>query len=404
MTDDAIDIAEQFEKALNIPKQTWLLSAGASFQSNVPLMYPLTRRVLNVARSERFIGNAAILQAIDDIVADIDEGAHIEVFLTHLADLISMCSRARDNTTQLGGQKVSIATLGELHLGILEIISKTVRWGYSEEQKDGEDVIREEIIGDVANPKVTIDAHLKFTDAVFSRSQAGMDALRGPVEFFTTNYDTLIEDALSLRGISVNDGFTGGGVAYWDGYNHPSGEGAKAIIIKLHGSIDWISPKEDASKLLRVRHSDLYPTPQNQVVIYPQSTKYVNTQLDPFAQLFSRFRSVLSDSSERVLLVCGYSFGDEHINQDIEVAMSNPDSQLTLIAFSYEGDALPETLRHWMGLPWGNRIYVASNKGLYNGSRGPHWGTPNDRSWWTFEGVTNLLANGLPKDIQGAFA
>ena len=404
MSEKEIDIADQFEKALSIPKQTWLLSAGASFQSNIPLMYPLTRRVLSVAKDTYFIGNGAILQAIDDIVSDIDEGAHIEIFLTHLADLISMCSRSRDGTTQLGGNKVSMPVLSELHLGILEIISETIRWGYKEEQKNGDEVISEELIGDAANPKVTIEAHLNFVDAVFSRSQAGMSALRGPVHFFTTNYDTLIEDALSLRGVSVDDGFTGGGVAYWSGYDQGRCETAHARIVKLHGSIDWIAPKEDASRLLRVRHSDLYPTPQNQVVIYPQATKYVNTQLDPFAQLFSRFRNVLADSSERVLLICGYSFGDDHINQDIEVAMSNPDSQLTLVAFSFEGDSLPEVLQNWLETAWGNRIYVASNKGLHNGLSGPLWDLPNGRDWWTFAGVTKLLADGLPKDIQGALA
>lgn len=41
MADD-IDVAEQFEKHLNSPKQTWLLGAGVSFLANIPLMHPLT--------------------------------------------------------------------------------------------------------------------------------------------------------------------------------------------------------------------------------------------------------------------------------------------------------------------------------------------------------------------------
>lgn len=42
------DISEQFEKHLNSPKQTWLLGAGVSYPANIPLMYPLTDRVMEL--------------------------------------------------------------------------------------------------------------------------------------------------------------------------------------------------------------------------------------------------------------------------------------------------------------------------------------------------------------------
>ncbi|WP_316859492.1 SIR2 family protein [uncultured Cohaesibacter sp.] len=403
MSDEAIDIAEQFEKAIRTPKQTWLLAAGASFMSNIPLMYPLTRRVLALARTEFFKDEDELLSVINFIAGDIEKEAHIEVFLTHLADLISMSTRSRDHTVQLGGEKVSFDTLTQLHHGLLEIISDTIRWGYRENWNEkGE--LEDPDVGNSENPIVTVKHHLSFVRAVFGQSRAGLEALRGPVEFFTTNYDTLIEDALALCGIPYDDGFSGGGVAFWAGYGRDTSRASKARIIKLHGSIDWVAPKEGASRLLRVRHHDTYPAPKNQVVIYPQSTKYVNTQLDPFAALFQRFRANLADGSERVLLVCGYSFGDEHINQDIEVAMSAPDSQLTLVAFSEEKDALPTILDFWRKSSWGERVYVASTKGLYNGDRGPFWEKDGGRDWWTFDGVTGILSGGLPTDIQEAMA
>ena len=403
MPDEANDIAEQFEKAFNTPKQTWLLAAGASFMSNIPLMYPLTRRVLELARTEFFKDEAEILSTIDFIAGDIDESAHIEIFLTHLADLISMSVRYRDHTVQLGDKKVGFDTLTKLHNGLLEIISDTIRWGYGEDwDENGKPA--DPHVGTSEKPIVTVEHHLSFVRAVFGRNRAGLEALRGPVEFFTTNYDTLIEDALALSSVPYDDGFSGGGVAFWAGYNRDSNPTSKARIVKLHGSIDWVALKDDASQLLRVRHHDVYPAPKNQVVIYPQSTKYVNTQLDPFAALFQRFRANLADGSERVLLVCGYSFGDEHINQDIEVAMSTPDSQLTLVAFSEEKDALPTVLDSWRKTSWGDRVYVVSTKGLYNGSRGPFWEKEGGRDWWTFSGVTEMLSDGLPSDIQEAMA
>lgn len=401
MSDEANDVAEQFEKAFNTPKQTWLLAAGASFMSNIPLMYPLTRRVLELARTEFFKGEAEILSTIDFIAGDIDENAHIEIFLTHLADLISMSVRSRNHTVQLGGEKVSFDTLTKLHHGLLDIISDTIRWGYRENW-DEKGKPADPNVGTSEKPIVSVEHHLAFVRAVFGRNRAGLEALRGPVEFFTTNYDTLIEDALALRGVPYDDGFSGGSIAFWSGYGDAGNPSFNARVVKLHGSIDWVAPKDDASRLLRVRHHDAYPAPQNQVVIYPQSTKYVNTQLDPFAELFQRFRRNLADGSERVLLVCGYSFGDEHINQDIEVAMSAPDSQLTLLAFSEERPALPPTLEDWRKTSWGERVYIVSNKGLYNGDRGPFWEIEKDRDWWTFAGVTELLSDGLPADIQEA--
>ncbi len=399
MSDQSIDIAEQFEKALNSPKQTWLLCAGISYPANIPLMIPLTQKVLDLARTEKFLEKDDILKVIDEIEGDIDENAHIEIFLTHLADLISMSVRARGNVAQVGASKVSFETLTTLHNGLLELISSTIRWGYRAAWGD-----IPELVGTSAEPIVIIEEHLNFVDAIFQKNQAGLENIRGTIEFFTTNYDTLIEDALALKQIPYDDGFIGGGVGFWAGYDIAEHRSAKARVVKLHGSIDWVAPKHDASQLLRTRFSDKYPKARNAVVIYPQSTKYINTQLDPFSALFNRFRQNLSDGAERILLICGYSFGDEHINEDIEYAMSRKDSRLTMVAFAQENGGLPEQLETWRNTSWGERIYIASDKGLYHGNSGPFWTVDGDRSWWTFAGVTDLLSNGLPQDIQEASA
>jgi len=138
-------------------------------------------------------------------------------------------------------------------------------------------------------------------------------------------------------------------------------------------------------------------------MIYPQATKYINAQLNPFAELFQRFRVRLADGKDHTLFICGYSFGDEHINTDIELAMSDPSSQLTLVAFAYEDiHGLPPVLRRWRDhAPWRDRVYVASPRGLYRGKNGPEFTLPGgERTWWTFAGVTSLLADGLPADVQ----
>jgi hypothetical protein len=90
-------------------------------------------------------------------------------------------------------------------------------------------------------------------------------------------------------------------------------------VIKLHGSIDWHLGEDD--RVWRVRDGDLYPKKISRVLIYPQSTKYLATQRDPFAAQFDLFRRALGAREENVLATCGYSFGDEHINQEIELAL-----------------------------------------------------------------------------------
>ncbi len=406
MAQDA-DIAEQFERHLNSPKQTWLLGAGVSYPANIPLMYPLTDRVMELARNDLFAGDADAIRILDFVVGDCAETSHIEHHLTHLGDLISIAERSRTGGINIAGEQVSKAKLEEVHQGLIEKIASTVRWGYRAAQKNDEgEIIVEAQVGSPNGSIIDISGHQKFVEAVFGSSRAGLDFVRTPVEFFTTNYDTLLEDALALAGIEFQDGFVGGGVAFWNARNYERQTGERAVISKLHGSIDWFRLSSGATNLLRVRHGDTYPGQGGSVMIYPQATKYLNTQRDPFAQIFQRFRQRLSQGSDHVLLVCGYSFGDEHINAEIDIAMSSSGNQLTLIAFNDEpNNELPATLREWQSKPWGQRIFVASPKGIYQGEIGPTFGIDEGkRDWWTFDGVATLLASGLPKDIQEAMA
>ncbi|MCE0507334.1 SIR2 family protein [Roseivivax sp. GX 12232] len=403
--ENSADIAEQFEKHLNSPQQTWLLGAGVSFPANIPLMYPLTDRVMTLARENPFGEGTDGAKVLDFVVADCGESSHIEHHLTHLGDLISIAERSRTGAVEITGEKVLKNTLIEVHHVLIETIADTVRWGFRPERRNqAGEVIQEVREGRAGRSIVDISQHRQFVEAIFRSNRAGLDFVRSPVEIFTTNYDTLIEDALALEGIDFKDGFIGGGVGFWNIRNYAESDSTRAIVSKLHGSIDWYRHAEGSGSLLRVRHGDTYPDEGGAVMIYPQATKYVNTQRDPFSEIFQRFRRRLVQGSDHVLFVCGYSFGDEHINDDIEMAMSSGESQLTIIAFSDEpGGQLPSTLQRWLSKAWGQRLFVASPKGIYQGLTGPVFPLENDsRDWWRFDGATKLFAVGLPKDIQEA--
>jgi hypothetical protein len=172
----------------------------------------------------------------------------------------------------------------------------------------------------------------------------------------------------------------------------------------LHGSIDWHRSGAEQGHIFRVRHDELYPdraTENGNVVIYPQSTKYVASRLDPFGCMFQHFRNLLSTGRRQVLFICGYSFGDDHINGDMESLLLNEQSGTTVVAFSKEiDDGLHPVLKRWCESSAGPRIFVATEKGLYCGNSGANFpASAGERDWWTFNGVAQLLEDGLPVDI-----
>jgi hypothetical protein len=380
------DSLKQLDNLLAASNQSWLFGAGISLDAGIPLMWPLTLRIFTKAdedTEEQQTRN--VLKAIKE---ELPDDSHIEHILSHLGDYATIAKRSKKNEVKIGDTILDVEALVELHSKILKWISDTVRWGYIPACGDGSEKIgtRDETI-------VKVDRHQDFVSALFKRSQAGVAERKGAVRLFTINYDTLLEDALSLGCFSYWDGFSGGAVAYRShryGENEPD-SGYRAHVIKLHGSIDW--HLDDDARVWRVRDGDLYPNETSQVLIYPQVTKYLATQRDPFASQFDLFRRRLGTGTENVLAICGYSFGDDHINQEIELALQRPENRTTILAFSSDLNLI---LERWRTLPWAKRLYIITGKGLYVGSEGPFY-PPSDkdsRKWWKFDGVIKILENG----------
>jgi len=380
------DALAQLDNLLAASNQSWLLGAGISLDAGIPLMWPLTNRVFARATTEGELNDIKVLECVKSQLSD---DSHIEHILSQLGDHRAIADRSKDKTVVFDGVTLSVGDLDELHQRILTWIAETIRWGYKPAKPSG----APEEIGTLENRIVVIDQHAAFISALFNRSQAGIAERRRAVRLFTTNYDTLLEDALALGGFSYWDGFSGGAVAYRShryGDEEPS-LGDRAHVIKLHGSIDWHLGEDD--RVWRVRDGDLYPKKVSRVLIYPQSTKYLATQRDPFAAQFDLFRRALSAREENVLATCGYSFGDEHINQEIELALQRPENKTTVLAFA---PSLNSTLERWRTGPWGKRVYVITGDGLYVGTDGPHSPptAPAKRDWWTFAGITKMLNSG----------
>jgi len=400
MSTGSSECVRQIDALLSVPHQMWLLGAGISRNAGIPLMRPLTARVASLLQPQ----NA---QTFDAIREHLPEEAHVEHVLSQIGDLIAIGERSKTREVHLNSSVHSVEELRTLHAEIQRAIGQTVRFGFIPETDETPGAT-----GTRDQPIVTIDGHIQFVRALFHHRRAGLER-RPPVAFFTTNYDTLLEDALALCRIATSDGFIGGAMAFWDpnsagrAFDQPfSPDGScEAKMYKLHGSIDWCVSPEDI--VVRRREGAGYPDETSaRLLIYPQATKYVTVQRDPCASLFAAFRSALNAPHPAVLVVCGYSFGDDHVNEEIQRALMQRDNKVTLLAFVHEssgGDSplnrLPTTLAEWLGPgsgAWKERVLVAGSRGIYHGSLENQCPAEYDapHPWWSFDGVTNLLRHG----------
>ena len=388
---DFESMVEILNQHLSSDRQNWLFGAGISCDANIPLMYPLTKRVKTIISDNDRTKNKEIYESLG---TDLDETtAHIEHYLSHLGDLIALAERSKDKSASINSKKYNQQELRDLYLAVVKAIGDTVRYGYKKIDNDEE-------VGCLNNPLVEITSHISFLKALF-RTRLNLTS-RSKITFFTTNYDTLLEDAMGLEKIMVIDGFSGGAVGYWnpdEEFKTNTTNPDQYYLCKLHGSIDWHQNIDTG--LVRVRYGTKYQSDLSEIMIYPQATKYVETQKDPFARLFTIFRSVLRSDDTNVFICCGYSFGDEHINSEIESALSLS-SNITLIAFAKEAPIKEEniiinkTLDTWLQNPkLSKRIFVAGENGIYNNSRIPIKPDPNTTlNWWKFSGLTEFLKTG----------
>ena len=80
----------------------------------------------------------------------------------------------------------------------------------------------------------------------------------------------------------------------------------------------------------------------DQVVIYPNSSKDLETAFYPYAELFRDFSSSICQPNS-VIITYGYGFGDSHINRVIEDMMTIPSTHLVVIAWDRDNDLIGDS-------------------------------------------------------------
>jgi len=197
-----------------------------------------------------------------------------------------------------------------------------------------------------------------------------------PIELFTVNYDLLLETALENIRAPYFDGFVGTLRARFHTdlvEELPAPPDSEAIPVsfvrlwKLHGSVNWVSG--DDRQVVRLGH----PVPDGRpAAIYPSDAKYDESRRVPFIVLQDRFRRALHQP-ETMLLITGYSFGDDHLNEHIFDAATRR-ARSEFIAFCY-GD-IPDVLAERAEIT-PNLQVVSDNDAILGGTR-MRWKAPED--------------------------
>ncbi|AFV01921.1 hypothetical protein UNSWDHB_1259 [Dehalobacter sp. UNSWDHB] len=141
------------------------------------------------------------------------------------------------------------------------------------------------------------------------------------VEIFTTNYDYFLELGMEEKNIPYFDGFSGSYKPFFfpESVDDLSYLPKQTKLWKLHGSLGWHLDSDIDKNIEKVwrRDSDC-----QDILIYPSTLKYADSKKQPYIALMDRLTNFLKQP-DTILIICGYSFGDLHINERILTALKS---------------------------------------------------------------------------------
>lgn len=159
-----------------------------------------------------------------------------------------------------------------------------------------------------------------------------------PVEIFTPNYDLLFEQAFEQHPLPHFDGFVGSREPWFDlaSIEHDAIPARWTRLWKLHGSINWEKSEETVNdakvtRVIRVSRE----AAEGKVMIFPSHLKYDQSRRMPYLALLDRLRAFFRGRDAPRLIVCGYSFLDDHLNEVLlDGLLGNRNAQCFALMYS----------------------------------------------------------------------
>ena len=226
-----------------------------------------------------------------------------------------------------------------------------------------EKMVRQAIVSATAPPEENIPTavpHDSFANWL------KLSARRKAVELFTTNYDVLIERSLERQRVPMFDGFVGG---YQPFFHSESIDDSQLLppadwvrVWKLHGSVNWeICDRYSDVRIVKGGY------PGSGQTILPSYLKYQESRKMPYTAIIDRFSKALNQNNS-LLITCGYSFGDQHLNSIIYTALDTKQtSNVVCLRF---GEITPDDELVGIAQEKPNLTVVAQNGGVISGKWG----------------------------------
>ena len=207
----------------------------------------------------------------------------------------------------------------------------------------------------------------------------------------------LIEHGLEAERIPLFDGFVGSFRPFFhpDSLRRPeAAPGANwTRLWKMHGSVTWRRIDQDGRRRVVRGEPDLAGE-----MIYPSFQKYDESRQQPYAAFTDRLSRFL-EQDDALLIVAGFSFGDEHINNLMFGALENrPRTHVYALQFD-EPPEDSDLVKRAYQRP--NMIVIGPNTGIIGGRR-EAWAPVESPSF--MDGVFELRANASADNGENADA
>ncbi len=131
------------------------------------------------------------------------------------------------------------------------------------------------------------------------------------IDIVTTNYDCVLEYALSMANYNFTDGFTGRALSKFNA--NAFGERKVINLMKVHGSLNWFSDEDnDIFYLPSEPDSDKL----KYGMVLPARNKYDEAFEEPYRTLIGKSDSAIAQANS--FLVVGFGFNDKHLTPKID--------------------------------------------------------------------------------------
>lgn len=312
---------KSFEEILQVPSLAFLMGAGCSAELGIPLMSGFAE-IIHEIKNKTYKELVRLYLGEERKI----KPEEIEPFLGYLYRMISI---GQSKTTEVKGKKETTFKHNNIKIGSEDFLCADIQ------------TIIDEIKGIFYKKCANIDDskllfHKLFIKKILSRDpNQSLDRIK----LFITNYDLALEKTCDLLGVSYFNGFTGNLVrkfnpsAFGLDMHYRNNQSSKMRrhdkvldIVKLHGSINWF---KDSSSEYNIEET-CEKLQRGEVMIYPTPLK-VESSLDmPYSELFRLFYSTIINPGT-TLIVIGYNFGDDHINELILQALTIPSFRLVIL-------------------------------------------------------------------------